>query len=143
MIPRLPTILIALFLAAAPLPRAWAQEEEATLTFKVDFAADRWDLSPEALQTIKRAAESYHPRLVKSRYPEPPQSCLRIEMPGDKSAALQLRRANAIKAALRDNSVPAGRVSINSPGTLWEDLGMGSTADLYLCGVEIWMIVTK
>lgn len=86
--------------AATPLPPPAAQAP----SFMVFFDWDRSNLSPQALNTIKQAADTYktngNAKITAIGHTD-------TSGPADYNMALSLRRANAVKAALVNDGVPA------------------------------------
>jgi len=105
---------------AAPAP---APAPAAPPSFMVFFDWDRSNLSPQAMTTIKQAADAYKAK-----------GSARVTATGhaDKSGpeaynmALSLRRANAVKDALIQNGVPANVISVVGRG---EEQPLVQTAD--------------
>ena len=98
---------------AAPAPAAPAPAAVAPPSFMVFFDWDRSNLSAQALNTIKQAADAYKTK-----------GSARITATGhaDKSGpeaynmALSLRRANVVKDALVQNGVPANVIAVVGRG---------------------------
>jgi outer membrane protein OmpA-like peptidoglycan-associated protein len=82
-------------------------------SFMVFFDWDKSELSPKALETIRRAADAYK---TKGGAQVKATGHTDTSGPDDYNMALSLRRANAVKEALVRNGVPATEISVIGRG---------------------------
>jgi outer membrane protein OmpA-like peptidoglycan-associated protein len=104
--------LIVKFGPAAPPPPPPTTAPQAT-SFMVFFDWDRSNLSAQALQTIKQAADAFKAkgsaRITATGHTD-------TSGPENYNMALSLRRANAVKDALVQNGVPATAIAVIGRG---------------------------
>ncbi len=104
--------LVVKFAPAAPAPPPPTSAPQAT-SFMVFFDWDRSNLSAQALQTIRQAADAFKAkgsaRITATGHTD-------TSGPENYNMALSLRRANAVKDALVQNGVPATAIAVIGRG---------------------------